>query len=36
MRQAVLRLQSVEFIPEQLEDGVLYVSQHCRRSCKTA
>jgi hypothetical protein len=30
MRQAVLRLQSVEFIPEQLEDGVLYVSQHYR------
>jgi hypothetical protein len=30
MRQAVLQLQSVEFIPEQLEDGVLYVSQHYR------
>lgn len=30
MRQAVLRLQSVEFIPEQLEDGVLYVSERYR------
>ena len=27
MRQAGLRLQFVEFIPEQLEDAVLYVSQ---------
>jgi Family of unknown function (DUF6527) len=30
MRQVVLRLQSVEFIPEQLEDGVLYVSRRYR------
>ena len=30
MRQVVLRLHSVEFIPEQLEDGVLYVSQRYR------
>jgi hypothetical protein len=27
MRQTALRPQFVEFIPEQLEDGVLYVSQ---------
>ena len=27
MRQTVLRPQLVEFIPEQLEDGVLYISQ---------
>lgn len=27
MRQTFLRLQLVEFIPEQLQDGVLYVSQ---------
>jgi hypothetical protein len=30
MRQAALRPQFVEFIPEQLEDGVLYVSQRYR------
>jgi hypothetical protein len=30
MRQTVLRSQFVEFIPEQLEDGVLYVSQRYR------
>lgn len=27
MKQATLRPQSVEFIPEHLEDGVLYISQ---------
>lgn len=30
MRQTALRLQLVEFIPEQLEEGVLYVSQRYR------
>ena len=30
MRQTVLRPQFVEFIPEQLEDGVLYISQRYR------
>lgn len=30
MRQKTLRPQLVEFIPEQLEDGVLYVSQRYR------
>lgn len=30
MRQTVLRPQFVEFIPEQLEEGVLYVSQRYR------
>lgn len=30
MRQSVLRAQFVEFIPEQLEDGVLYISQRYR------
>jgi len=30
MRQTFLRLQLVEFIPEQLQDGVLYVSQRYR------
>jgi len=30
MRQIVLRPQFVEFIPEQLEDGVLYISQRYR------
>ena len=27
MRQTALRPEFVEFIPEQLEDGVLYISQ---------
>lgn len=30
MRQSVLRPQFVEFIPEQLEDGVLYISERYR------
>lgn len=30
MRQSALRPQFVEFIPEQLEDGVLYISQRYR------
>jgi len=30
MRQRTLRAQFVEFIPEQLEDGVLYISQRYR------
>ena len=30
MKQTVLRPQFVEFIPEQLEDGVLYISQRYR------
>lgn len=30
MRQSALRPQLVEFIPEQLEDGVLYISQRYR------
>ncbi len=30
MRQASLRPQFVEFIPERLEDGVLYISQRYR------
>lgn len=30
MRQSALRSQFVEFIPEQLEDGVLYISQPYR------
>lgn len=30
MKQSALRPQFVEFIPEQLEDGVLYVSQRYR------
>ena len=30
MKQTVLRSQFVEFIPEQLEDGVLYISERYR------
>jgi hypothetical protein len=30
MRQSALRSQFVEFIPEQLDDGVLYISQRYR------
>jgi len=30
MRQTILRPEFVEFIPEQLEDGVIYISQQYR------